>query len=56
MGPPQTMTYIQAEGAGEPDVLTPATGPVPSPKAGEMLVRVLAAGVNRPDVQQRKGL
>ena len=50
------MTFIAAEGAGEPDVLKPAIGPVPTPKQDEVLVRVLAAGVNRPDVMQRKGL
>jgi NADPH2:quinone reductase len=53
---PETMTFIAADGAGEPDVLKPATGPVPRPKRHEALIRVLAAGVNRPDVQQRKGL
>lgn len=52
---PQTMTYIEARGAGGPEVLRPATGPVPQPKPDEVLIRVLAAGVNRPDVQQRKG-
>jgi len=55
MSPPNTMTFINAEGAGDPDVLKPATAPVPAPKADEVLIRVLAAGVNRPDVQQRKG-
>ncbi|HEX7652776.1 MAG TPA: NAD(P)H-quinone oxidoreductase [Verrucomicrobiae bacterium] len=35
--------------------LVPATRPVPKPKAGELLVKVAAAGVNRPDVLQRKG-
>jgi NADPH2:quinone reductase len=53
---PASMTYIEAAGAGGPEVLRPATGPVPRPGAGEVLVRVQAAGVNRPDVQQRKGL
>jgi NADPH:quinone reductase len=52
---PQSMTYIAAEAAGGPEVLRMATGPVPQPKADEVLVRVFAAGVNRPDVQQRKG-
>jgi NADPH:quinone reductase len=52
---PGRMTYIEAVGAGEPEVLRPATGPVPRPKADEVLVRVLAAGMNRPDVLQRKG-
>jgi NADPH2:quinone reductase len=49
------MTYIEAAGAGEPDVLRPTTGPVPQPRPDEALIRVLAAGVNRPDVLQRRG-
>lgn len=53
---PERMRYIEAAGAGEPDVLHVATGPVPQPKTDEVLIRVLAAGVNRPDVMQRKGL
>lgn len=52
---PQTMTFIQANGAGAPDVLAPATGPVPQPKPDEVLIRVAAAGINRPDVLQRQG-
>jgi NADPH:quinone reductase len=55
MGLPDTMTYIAAEGAGGPEVLKPASGPLPQPKSDEVLIRVRAAGVNRPDVQQRKG-
>jgi NADPH2:quinone reductase len=51
----ETMTYIAHGDGGGPEVLVPATGPVPQPKADEVLIRVLAAGVNRPDVQQRKG-
>jgi NADPH2:quinone reductase len=49
------MTYVQTEGAGGPEVLQLATGPVPAVKPDEVLVRVLAAGVNRPDVAQRQG-
>ena len=56
MSRPERMTYIAAEGAGAPEVLKPVTGPVPIPKAHEVLIRVHAAGVNRPDVMQRKGL
>ncbi len=56
MSRPERMTYIAAEGAGGPEVLKPATGPVPAPKPDEVLIRVQAAGVNRPDVMQRKGL
>jgi NADPH:quinone reductase len=52
---PKTMTYIQTNGAGEPEVLGLATGPVPAPKPDEVLIRVQAAGVNRPDVAQRQG-
>ena len=53
---PSTMTVIEAAGAGGPEVLRPATAPVPQPRPDEVLIRVLAAGVNRPDVQQRRGL
>jgi NADPH2:quinone reductase len=52
---PQAMSYIQANGAGGPEVLQLATGPVPTPKPDEVLIRVQAAGVNRPDVAQRQG-
>jgi NADPH:quinone reductase len=55
MSLPSGMTYIAAEPAGGPEVLKPATGPVPAPKPDEVLIRVEAAGVNRPDVLQRKG-
>lgn len=40
---------------GGPEVLQPQTRPVPVPGPGEVLIRVLAAGINRPDVAQRKG-
>jgi putative PIG3 family NAD(P)H quinone oxidoreductase len=53
---PETMTVIAIREAGDPDVLVPETLPVPTPGAGEVLVRVAAAGVNRPDVLQRRGL
>jgi NADPH2:quinone reductase len=52
---PQTMTYIETAGAGGPEVLQLATGPVPVPGADEVLIHVHAAGVNRPDVAQRSG-
>ncbi len=52
---PDQMTYVAATGAGGPDVLGLATGPTPQPRADEVLIRVLAAGVNRPDVIQREG-
>jgi NADPH2:quinone reductase len=53
---PATMTAIAITAPGGPDVLLPEHRPLPQPGAGEMLVRVAAAGVNRPDVMQRKGL
>ncbi|MDO9709557.1 NAD(P)H-quinone oxidoreductase [Paracraurococcus lichenis] len=52
---PETMTYIDHGQGGGPEVLVPRQGPVPQPKGNEVLIRVLATGVNRPDVQQRKG-
>jgi NADPH:quinone reductase len=53
---PAQMTAIGIKQPGEPDVLVPEQRPVPKPDAGEILVKVRAAGVNRPDVMQRKGL
>lgn len=53
---PTTMTAIMIEGKGGPEVLVPRSVPVPSPGPGQLLVKVAAAGVNRPDVLQRKGL
>jgi NADPH2:quinone reductase len=53
---PQTMTAIAIREAGGPDVLVPQQRPVPQPGDGEILIKVAAAGVNRPDVMQRKGL
>ncbi len=52
---PQTMRLVQASGPGAPEVLSLGTGPVPDPKPDEVLIRVHAAGVNRPDVLQRQG-
>ncbi len=56
MSIPQSMHYVAADGAGGPEVMRIATGPVPQPRPDEVLIRVLAAGVNRPDVAQRQGL
>ncbi len=53
---PDTMTAIVCEGHGGPEVLVPKEMPVPSPAAGQVLIKVAHAGVNRPDVMQRKGL
>jgi NADPH:quinone reductase len=53
---PDRMTVIAIRQPGGPEVLTPETRPVPTPAAGEILVKVAAAGVNRPDVMQRMGL
>ncbi|MFB3818545.1 MAG: NAD(P)H-quinone oxidoreductase [Candidatus Methylomirabilales bacterium] len=55
MNRPDRMRYIQATEAGGPEVLRLATGPVPQPGPDEVLIRVLAAGVNRPDLLQREG-
>lgn len=52
---PSTMTGIALNGKGGPEVLQPQSMPVPTPGHGQILVRVAAAGVNRPDVQQRMG-
>ena len=53
---PSRMTTIAIRAPGGPDVLVPAERDVPAPGAGEILVKVAAAGVNRPDVMQRMGL
>ena len=50
------MRAIEITGAGGPEVLRPTQRPQPQPSAGELLIRVAASGVNRPDVLQRKGL
>ncbi|HSW03272.1 NAD(P)H-quinone oxidoreductase [Aquabacterium sp.] len=49
------MRAITITSFGKPEVLVEATRPDPQPAAGELLVRVTASGVNRPDVLQRKG-
>ena len=49
------MTAIEIERPGGPEVLRPVSRPVPRPAQGEVLVRVAAAGVNRPDLMQRQG-
>ncbi len=52
---PQTMSHIEMTAPGGPEVLRLTTGAVPAPQPDEVLIRVLAAGVNRPDVAQRSG-
>ena len=52
---PATQTVIEITGPGGPEMLAPATRPVPEPKAGEVLIRIAAAGVNRADCLQRMG-
>lgn len=52
---PTTMRYVQVRAPGGPEVLEIATGPVPEAKPHEVLIRVEAAGVNRPDLNQREG-
>jgi NADPH:quinone reductase len=53
---PGEMQAIDAEAPGGPEVLVPVQRPVPEPGPDEVLIRVAAAGVNRPDVLQRRGL
>jgi NADPH:quinone reductase len=49
------MIAIEIREPGEPDVLVPVERPQPHPGSGEVLIKVAAAGVNRPDVMQRRG-
>ena len=55
MAVPATTQVIEISRPGGPEVLRPAMRPVPQPKSGEVLIRVAAAGVNRPDCFQRAG-
>jgi NADPH:quinone reductase len=52
---PSRMTAIAIRAPGDPEVLVPEERPVPTPGAGEVLIKLTAAGVNRPDVMQRLG-
>lgn len=56
MSVPSTMRVVTMNGAGGPEVLGMGERPVPSPEPHEVLVKVAAAGVNGPDIMQRKGL
>jgi NADPH2:quinone reductase len=55
MSIPHEMTVIEIAQPGGPEQLKVAVRPVPQPGEGEVLVRVVAAGVNRPDIMQRQG-
>ena len=52
---PKNMRAIEISEPGGPDVLTLTTRPVPEPAAEDILIKVVAAGVNRPDALQRAG-
>jgi NADPH2:quinone reductase len=54
--PENYMHVIEISRVGDPDVLISAGRPIPSPSIDQVLIKVAAAGVNRPDVMQRKGL
>lgn len=53
---PTIMRAIEITKPGAPDVLRPTTRPTPEPEPGEVLIKVDAAGVNRPDIMQRQGM
>ena len=52
---PDTQTVIEIKQPGGPEALVPGRRPVPHPKAGEVLIRIAAGGVNRADCLQRMG-
>jgi NADPH:quinone reductase len=56
MSIPTSMRCIELKAPGGPENLVSGERPVPQPKAGEVLIQVAAAGVNRPDIVQRQGL
>ncbi|MBW4022143.1 MAG: NAD(P)H-quinone oxidoreductase [Proteobacteria bacterium] len=55
MALPTEMRVILTDGAGAPEVMRLGSAPLPRPDSGEVLIRVEAAGVNRPDISQREG-
>ena len=55
MALPAEMRFIDHGRGGAPEVLVVARGPLPTPRPDEVLIRVQAAGINRPDVLQREG-
>ena len=56
MNLPEYMTVCEITEFGNPEVLKTTLRPISSPAAGEVLIKIIAVGVNRPDVMQRKGL
>src|SRR6185312_3991935 len=52
---PKEMLAIEITAPGGPEALQPKTMPIPEPGPGEVLIRVAAAGVNAPDLAQRRG-
>ncbi|HEY6983965.1 NAD(P)H-quinone oxidoreductase [Reyranella sp.] len=52
---PATMMCVEIRTPGGPEALVPAQRPVPQPRHGELLIKVAASGVNRPDLAQRAG-
>lgn len=52
---PETMRFVGLTGPGAPEVLEIRTMPTPVPREDEVLIKVLAAGINRPDILQRQG-
>src|SRR6185503_15695645 len=53
---PKSMKAVEISAPGRPEVLKPTERPVPQPQKNEVLIKVAAAGVNGPDIMQRKGL
>ena len=53
---PATMNAVEISAPGGPEVLKPVERPLPVPKAHEVLIKVVGAGINGPDLMQRKGL
>lgn len=52
---PAEMKIVRFDGAGGPEVIRVASAPVPTPGEGQVLIKVAAAGINRPDIIQREG-
>jgi NADPH2:quinone reductase len=52
---PEEMRVVETDGSGPPEVMRLGARPLPEPRPGEVLIRVQAAGVNRPDISQREG-